>query len=72
MSLKKAHRQHEFKNIQKGLDFGWEQSVTVLPRKAPKALPGSCPAGFRARAGLSAQFAVRHPRYAARNSPTNP
>jgi hypothetical protein len=37
---------------QKGLDFLGAKSVTVGGRRAPSTLPGSCPAGFRAWAGL--------------------
>jgi hypothetical protein len=40
------------KIVRKGLDFFWEQSVTGPTAGAPKALPGSRPAGSIACAGL--------------------
>jgi hypothetical protein len=42
----------QWDHYQKGLDFLCVKSVTVGGRRAPSTLPGSCPAGFRARAGL--------------------
>ena len=40
------------KIVRKGLDFFWEQSVSGPTAGAPKALPGSRPAGSIACAGL--------------------
>ena len=53
MSLKKAHRHHEFKNIQKGLDFGWEQSVTGPPSLSANGSLGILPRRLSRQCGAS-------------------
>jgi hypothetical protein len=42
------------KIVRKGLDFFWEQSVTGPTAGAPKALPGSRPAGSIGGGGAKA------------------
>ena len=53
MSLKKARRHHEFKNIQKGLDFGWEQSVTGAASQSIKGSFGILPRRLSRPCGAS-------------------